>query len=123
MKRLALQPDPRDIPGHSAGNKQAIVKPITYLKSDPSTSKPAQPGFWEKLFPADAPENLTNTEAAIRLLCLLCFPWLSYIDWTYHTYFMICLAPVLFYLEVTAFTLTCPVKRLFSNYTHASRVE
>jgi len=123
MQRLALPPAPGDIPRHGTENNEGIVKPITYLKSDSSNNKPTRPGFWAKLFPSDAAENLTDIEAAIRLLCLLFFPWLSYIDWTYHTYFMIFLAPILFYLEVTAFTLTCPVKRLFSNYTQAPKVE
>lgn len=122
MKTLQLPPDPRDL----AKNK--IRKADTELKEAPVQSvaehpKPVLDNFLKRFFPDDAPENLSTTEAVIRGAMVFTMPVLSSIDWNYHTHAMIIIAPVIFYLEVTAFTLYCPVKRLFSNYTHPSKYE
>jgi hypothetical protein len=61
-------------------------------------------------------ENLTVTEALIRGTLVIIIPVLSAIDWNYGTHAMFCLAPILFYSEVTVFTMTCPIKALLSNY-------
>jgi hypothetical protein len=63
----------------------------------------------------DAPQNLSGREAAIRGLLVVILPPLSGIDWYYGTSFIMLLSPLLFYLEVTALTKTCPVKHLFSQ--------
>jgi len=76
-----------------------------------------------KWFAEDAPENLTVKEAVIRGALVFTMPMLSAIDWNYGTHTMYIIAPVIFYLEVTAFTLTCPIKAMFSNYNHPSRYE
>ncbi|SEO35923.1 hypothetical protein SAMN05192574_107199 [Mucilaginibacter gossypiicola] len=122
MKTLQLPPDPRDL----AKNK--IRKADTELKKAPvqptaGHSKPVLDNFLKRFFPDDAPENLSTTEAVIRGALVFVMPVLSSIDWNYHTHAMIIIAPIIFYLEVTAFTLYCPVKRLFSNYTHPSKYE
>jgi hypothetical protein len=122
MKTLQLPPDPRDL----AKNK--IRKAGTELKKAPvkppaEQSKPVLDNFLKRFFPDDAPENLSTTEAVIRGAMVFIMPVLSSIDWNYHTHAMIVIAPVIFYLEVTAFTLYCPVKRLFSGFTHPSKYE
>ena len=76
-----------------------------------------------KWFNEDAPENLTVRESAIRGALVFIMPVLSAIDWNYGTHTMYFIAPVIFYLEVTAFTMYCPVKAMFSNYNHPSRYE
>jgi hypothetical protein len=74
-------------------------------------------------FLKDSRENLTNTEAIIRGAFIITMPMLSAIDWDYGTHTMFFIAPVIFYLEVTAFTMYCPIKALFSNYIHPSHFE
>ncbi|MEO3407836.1 hypothetical protein AAFN85_28210 [Mucilaginibacter sp. CAU 1740] len=118
MKTLLLPPDPRDITKH----RSAKLKTVS--KSDPVTHE----GFsWSKLtaklFPDDTAENLSTTEAVVRGAMVFTMPVLSAVDWNYHTHTMLLIAPVIFYLEVTAFTMYCPIKRLFSNYSHPSRIE
>lgn len=65
----------------------------------------------------DAPQNLSGREAAIRGLLVVILPPLSGIDWYFGTSFIVVLAPLLFYLEVTALTRTCPVKHIFRKYS------
>ena len=118
MKTLLLPPDPTDIAKH----RPAEVKTVS--KSDPAIHG----GFsWNKLiakiFPDDTAENLSTTEAVIRGALVFTMPVLSAVDWNYHTHTMLLVAPVIFYLEVTAFTMYCPIKRLFSNYSHPSHIE
>ncbi|WP_413666962.1 hypothetical protein ACEN9X_20825 [Mucilaginibacter sp. Mucisp86] len=122
MKTLQLPPDPRDLAKnktHEADTelKKASVQPTARY------SQPVLDNFLKRFFPDDSPENLSTTEAVIRGALVFTMPVLSSIDWNYHTHAMIIIAPVIFYLEVTAFTLYCPVKRLFSNYTHPSKYE
>jgi len=76
-----------------------------------------------KWFSADSPENMTVTEAVIRGGLVVIMPILSAIDWSYGTHILFYIAPVIFYLEVTTFTMFCPVKALFSNYNHPSHYE
>lgn len=76
-----------------------------------------------KWFSDDSTENLTVKESAIRGALVFTMPVLSAIDWNYGTHAMYFIAPVIFYLEVTAFTMYCPIKAIFSNYTHPSRYE
>ncbi|MFS2185751.1 hypothetical protein ACCC92_03695 [Mucilaginibacter sp. Mucisp84] len=122
MKTLQLPPDSRDLAKNRIRKadtqlKRAVVPPIAKY------SKPVSDNFLKRFFPDDSPENLSTTEAVIRGALVFTMPVLSSIDWNYHTHAMIIIAPVIFYLEVTAFTLYCPVKRLFSNYTHPSKYE
>jgi hypothetical protein len=74
-------------------------------------------------FAEDSPENLSTAEAAIRGGLVVLIPILSAIDWNYGTHSMAFIAPVILYLEVTAFTMFCPIKALFSNYSHPSSYE
>ncbi|MDP9076769.1 MAG: hypothetical protein M3O71_05045 [Bacteroidota bacterium] len=76
-----------------------------------------------KWFLKNTSENLTNTEAIIRGALIITMPMLSAIDWNYGTHTMFFIAPVIFYLEVTAFTMYCPIKALFSNYGRSSHFE
>ena len=89
------------------------VKPKIVSISKPTTS-------W---FNAEAPENLTVKEVIIRAALVITMPILSAIDWTYGTHIFYFIAPSIFYLEVTAFTMYCPIKALFSNYSHPPKFE
>ena len=62
-------------------------------------------------------ENVTATEALIRATLVMVIPVFSAIDWDCGVHTMIYIAPIIFYSEVTVFTMTCPIKSLFSNYT------
>lgn len=75
------------------------------------------------LFNPESPENLTLKECIIRGAFVMILPMLSTINWTYETYTLILIIPTIFYLEVTAFTMNCPIKALFSNYSHPSKFE
>ncbi|MGM9478164.1 hypothetical protein ACS5PU_17190 [Pedobacter sp. GSP4] len=62
-------------------------------------------------------ENVSTKEAIIRgLLIVAAVPLFTVVDRTYSTALLIFIVPVLFYLEVTAFTIYSPVKAIFSNY-------
>lgn len=74
-------------------------------------------------FNPDARENLTTKECVIRGLFVMTMPMLSAIDWNYGTHTLIFIVPAIFYLEVTAFTMNCPIKALFSNYSHPTKYE
>lgn len=74
-------------------------------------------------FNAEAPENLTIKEAIVRAALVVTMPMLSAIDWTYGTHTFYFIAPAIFYLEVTAFTMYCPIKAIFSNDSYAPRFE
>lgn len=74
-------------------------------------------------FDKDAPQNLTSEGAAIRGILVVCMPPLSAIDWYCGTYTMIFIAPLIMYLAVTALTMTCPIKSLFSKYRHTNLPE
>jgi thioredoxin reductase (NADPH) len=66
-------------------------------------------------FDKDAPQNLTYKEAGIRGIFVVCMPVLSAIDWNLHTHTMLFIAPLITYFAVSALTMTCPVKELFSK--------
>jgi hypothetical protein len=68
-------------------------------------------------FTDDCPENLTYTEAFIRGAMVVLVPMISAIDWNYGTHTLFFIAPVVFYLEFTVFTMFCPAKTLFSSYS------
>ena len=74
-------------------------------------------------FNPDSTENLSVKEAIIRAAFVIMMPVLSAVDWNYHTHTLFFIVPVIFYLEVTAFTMYCPVKALFSNYSHPPKYE
>jgi hypothetical protein len=71
----------------------------------------------------EASENLTVKECVIRAALVITMPMLSAIDWNYGTHTLIFIIPVIFYMEVTAFTMNCPIKALFSNYNHPPKFE
>lgn len=118
MKTLLLPPDPQDITKHKTAEAKIASKSASVIHNGFSWSK-----LTAKLFPEDTAENLSTTEAVIRGALVFTMPVLSAVDWNYHTHTMLMIAPVIFYLEVTAFTMYCPIKRLFSNYSHPSRIE
>ncbi|UOE47160.1 DUF2892 domain-containing protein [Mucilaginibacter sp. SMC90] len=122
MKILQLPPDPRDL-AKSRRQKVDIELDKAPVRQEVKQPKPVLDNFLKRYFPDDSPENLSTTEAVIRGAMVFTMPILSSIDWNYHTHAMIIIAPVIFYLEVTAFTLYCPVKKMFSNYTHPSKYE
>lgn len=67
-------------------------------------------------FSHDTMENLTFTQAALRGAALIVMPLsLSLFDSSYHTDILPFIVPVMFYLEVTAFTMYCPIKAIFSS--------
>jgi hypothetical protein len=122
MKTLQLPPDPRDIAKNKIG-KVTIELPKKPLKEEVEQSKLVWDNFMKRFFPVDAPGNLSTTEAVVRGALVFTMPVLSSIDWNCHTHTMIIIAPLIFYFEVTAFTLYCPLKRLFSSHTHPSKYE
>jgi hypothetical protein len=122
MKTLQLPPDPRDLTKNKV-RQVNIELPKVPLQHGAGQPKPVLENFLKRFFPDDAPENLSTTEAVIRGALVFSMPVLSSIDWNCHTHTMIIIAPLIFYCEVTAFTLYCPVKRLFSSYIHPSKYE
>ncbi len=66
-------------------------------------------------FDKDAPQNLSYKEAAIRGMIVVFMPALSAIDWYLHTHTMYFIAPLTMYLAVSALTMTCQVKALFTK--------
>ena len=115
-----------ELPPYSKNSR--AVKPAQFKEDKPvavTTVKQAIAGTKTryKWFAEDAPENLTVKEAVIRGALVFTMPVLSAVDWNYGTHTMYFIAPVIFYLEVTAFTMYCPIKAMFSNYTHPSRYE
>jgi hypothetical protein len=122
MKALELSP----------GAKRTFSGNYTKFKFTGNNSSGAQTTALQKLaskkikinwFSEDSPENLTTTEAVIRGALIVLMPVLSAIDWNFGTHSMFFIAPVIFYLEVTAFTMVCPIKALFSDYSHPFRYE
>ncbi|MDB5147353.1 MAG: hypothetical protein JWQ57_1373 [Mucilaginibacter sp.] len=122
MKTLQLPPDPRDLTKNKTREVNVELKEVPEPPKV-KQSKPVLDDFLKRFFPDDAPENLSTTEAVIRGALVFTMPVLSSIDWNCHTHTMIIIAPLIFYFEVTAFTLYCPVKRLFSSYIHPSKYE
>jgi len=121
MKTLQLEQYPVKIKtGNAKSNRIAEIQqqPTVTVKTIAQTVKRKRGWFNE-----DAPENLTVKEAVIRGAFVILMPMLSAIDWHYGTYTLFFIAPIIFYLEVTAFTQMCPIKALFSNYTHPTKYE
>lgn len=87
---------------------------LTYGKT--SRKKAIMGARHRSWFDKDAPQNLKVKEALFRAMQVVFLPAASGIDWVYGTSTMYILAPILFYLEVTALTLTCPIKELFHRY-------
>jgi hypothetical protein len=122
MKTLELAPAPeitkkRTVVQLRTAEQTPIVAPVI------KENKVAAIKTKNKWFLKDSPENLTNTEAIIRVAFVITMPMLSAIDWNYGTHTMFFIVPVIFYLEVTAFTLYCPIKALFSKYIRPSNFE
>jgi len=66
-------------------------------------------------FNHDTPENLTIMQGGVRGGALIIMPLvLLILDSSFHTDVLPFLVPVMFYLEVTAFTMYCPIKAIFS---------
>lgn len=66
-------------------------------------------------FNHETPENLTFIQAGMRGGALIVMPLILLIfDSSLHTDVLPFLVPVMFYLEVTAFTMYCPIKAIFS---------
>lgn len=65
------------------------------------------------LFDKDSVQNLNGWEAGLRGVLVVFMPFLCSIDLYNGTNTMFFIAPVIFYLEVTALTLTCPIKSIF----------
>lgn len=125
MKTYLLPPYPLDgLRGKSEvslSNNRTKVESTSNRVVNPVKKKALPKTTW---FPADTPENLSDKEAIIRLFLVVILPGISAaIAWNYNIYFIIPLVPIMFYLEITAFTLTCPIKKLFSNYQHPSKYE
>ncbi|MBS7565689.1 hypothetical protein MTO98_02035 [Mucilaginibacter sp. SMC90] len=91
----------------------------TAVEDTPVIGVKTKKGWFDK----DAPQNLTSKEAMIRGILVVTMPALSAIDWYCGTHTIYILAPVLFYLEVTALTMTCPIKSIFSKYRHTNLPE
>ena len=88
--------------------KRAVVKPLQLIQ------KLGRICGWIR---HDTAENLSFTQAALRASGVISMPLiLSAIDWSFHTDILIFIIPVMFYLEVTAFMMYCPIKAIFSNY-------
>ncbi|RKR81868.1 hypothetical protein BDD43_2029 [Mucilaginibacter gracilis] len=118
MKALALPPHISFVHTKNKRVKKS-VQTDTEVKRE-IVSKPKSAGSW---FNAEAPENLTVKESVIRAAFVMTMPMLSAIDWTYGTHTLYFIAPAIFYLEVTAFTMSCPIKAFFSNDSHPPRFE
>ena len=122
MKMLELPPYPQNSRAvKPAQFKAQEDKPVAVtITKDVHTAVTKTKYKW---FSEDSAENLTVKESAIRGALVFTMPVLSAIDWNYGTHTMYFIAPVIFYLEVTAFTMYCPIKAMFSNYTQPSRYE
>jgi hypothetical protein len=118
MKTLALPPYISFVHKKNNRTKNPVQVRLTVKPKIVSISKPAT-----RWLNAEAPENLTVKEAIIRAALVMTMPMLSAIDWTYGTHTFYIIAPAIFYLEVTAFTMYCPIKALFSNYSHPPKFE
>ncbi|MGN8055046.1 hypothetical protein ACTJKN_02160 [Pedobacter sp. 22163] len=67
-------------------------------------------------FNHETPENLTFIQAGLRGGALILMPLILLIfDSSLHTDVLPFLVPVMFYLEVTAFTMYCPIKAFIST--------
>ncbi|EHQ24879.1 hypothetical protein [Mucilaginibacter paludis] len=118
MKTLALPPY-NSFTHKKNKRPEKKVQPVLAVKQK-IVSKSKSAVRW---FNAEAPENLSVKESVIRAAFVITLPMLSAIDWTYGTHLLYFIAPAIFYLEVTAFTMNCPIKALFSHDSHPPRFE
>jgi hypothetical protein len=119
MKTFQLIIDPKILVTEKTGHyTYAPPKKVDHIAVKDKTviGLKTKTGWFDK----DAPQNLTYKGAGIRGILVVCMPGLSAIDWYLGTYTMIFIAPLIMYLAVTALTMTCPVKALFSDYKHKS---
>jgi hypothetical protein len=115
MKTYQLIIDPKIlVTGKACKFSYAPTKKIQHLavEDKPLLGIKTQSGWFDK----DAPQNLTYKDAAIRGILVVCMPTRSAIDWYLHLHTMIFIAPLIMYLAVTALTMTCPVKALFTRF-------
>lgn len=101
-------------------SRKADGIPNKMIKADlPVIEKEKTNGIFHHLsrwFNHEAPENLTTTEAVCRGGAIITMPLLlSLFDSSFHTDVLPFIVPVMFYLEVTAFTMYCPIKAMFSD--------
>jgi hypothetical protein len=120
MKTLALPAYQSFV--HSK-NKHAKSEVITNAQPDTKEKDGIKLETKASWFNPEASENLTVKECIIRAALVMTMPMLSAIDWNYGTHTLIFIIPAIFYLEVTAFTMNCPIKALFSNYSHPPKFE
>jgi hypothetical protein len=111
MKTLALR---RETPKTVSGNCAKFKFTANHTQAAPS-KKTAIKKARIRWFADDCPENLTYTEAFIRGAMVVLVPMISAIDWNYGTHALFFIAPVVFYLEFTVFTMFCPAKSLLSS--------
>jgi hypothetical protein len=124
MKTLALPSEPvsatREERKQRYAEQLATIKNLSKSPLEPKAESKPKTAWLEE---ATSRENLTDKEAIIRGFFIVTMPILSAVAWYYDTYFILLLVPVLFYLEITAFTLYCPIKALFSNYRRPIKIE
>lgn len=72
---------------------------------------------------ADGSQNLTGTEAVIRAIFVVVSPSFSAIDWYMGTHTLYFIAPLIIYFALTALTMNCPIKALFSKYRYRNTNE
>ena len=117
MKTFQLVVDPKIlITGKSCHYSYAPVKNVEHiaLEDKAMIGIKTKTGWFDK----DAPQNLSYKEAGIRAIIVVFMPTLSAIDWYLHTHTMIFIAPLTMYLAVSALTMTCQVKALFTKDKH-----
>jgi len=116
MNILELSPDQRKMRKSKIDRFTAMEhKPVVFFSR--KGKEVAREKTKAKWFDKYTRENVTATEALIRATLVMVIPVFSAIDWDCGVHTMIYIAPIIFYSEVTVFTMTCPIKSLFSNYT------
>ena len=114
MKNYQLVIDPKIlVTGKACRYTYAPLKKVDHVAVEDKTviGLKTKTGWFDK----DAPQNLSYREAGIRGILVVCMPALSAIDWYLGTHTMIFIAPLIMYLAITALTMTCPVKALFTK--------
>ncbi|RYE05278.1 MAG: hypothetical protein EOP33_06770 [Rickettsiaceae bacterium] len=121
MKTFQLITDQTTVNAEILNFKNAPVIAVipTAVEDEAVIGLKTKTGWFDK----DAPQNLTSKGAMIRAILVITLPGAYALQWYYNLPIIYVLAPVLFYLEVTALTMTCPIKALFSNYRHKNLPE